>query len=203
MCEYFNPQTPINSEDDGDPTRWNEFQEDEEGDKAFLFISEGQPTPSSFMRPFYGATTIKIPAGNYSVSALSDLINNQLNGTAIPGNPTRDKLIDKMFHNDDNIQAQQVVPAFTQINQKSDYRDQVPRNVYNPDVDIIGEDTHQCYDRRRGDIVTQMFFNYLQTSSRINMEVMRGQVESSNTTASPIPKWADGNTGMDSEGSGS
>lgn len=200
LCEYFSPQGPQDDEDNTNSFRWNEYQETDS--KRFTFISQGQSTLASYMRPLYGATTIKIPAGNYSVSALSDLINNQLNGTAIPDNPTRDKLTNKFFHNDNNIQAQQTVPAFQQLNQKSDYRDTLPRNVYNPDVDIIGEDTHQCYDRRRGDVVTQMFFNYAQTSSRINMEVMRGVVRTSDAAASPIPNWADGTTGMNSDPNG-
>ena len=54
----------------------------------------------AFCRPLYGQVTIKIPAGNYSVSAVSDLLNQQLNGTGGIGDEfNKNPIIEKMFYN--------------------------------------------------------------------------------------------------------
>ena len=116
-----------------------------------------------FMRPLYGAAVIKIPAGNYSVSALSDLINNQLNGflTDNPNAPDgiqANSLTNKLFNRTDTYGSQQTMPYFDGIT--ADLTDKViPATEFNPDASIIGADEFQAYQRRRGGVLAKLYFN--------------------------------------------
>ena len=126
---------------------------------------------NSFFRPLYGSTTIKIPAGNYSVSALANLVNGQLNGNlANATNPNVDVMEDRLYDKDrGNAVFSQTVPAFDGIVTDSVLSPDQTIAQFNPDSVIIGEDTHQAFQRRRGDVITRMYFNSNLTANRINM----------------------------------
>ena len=52
-----------------------------------------------YMRPVYGSKTIKVPAGNYSVDSLSNIISAQLNGSlGKNNNEFSDALLDKLYN---------------------------------------------------------------------------------------------------------
>ena len=145
-CEWFNPAVP------GQPGGLNADP-----------FNEGNTTDKLYMRPLYGAVTIKIPAGNYSVSALSDLINSQLNGflTENPNAPDGIKsnaLNNKLFNKTDQFGAVQTMPFFDGITADLN-QEETDVATYNPDSLIIGEDTHQAYQRRRGGVMAKIFFN--------------------------------------------
>ena len=129
-----------------------------------------------YMRPLYGATTIKIPAGNYSVSALSDLINSQLNGnlTENPNAPNGIKgnaLTNKLFNKTDEFGAIQTMPFFDGITGDISYDEEDPAK-YNPDSVIIGADTYQAYQRRRGGIMAKLYFNPFLSGQEYTLENM-------------------------------
>jgi len=166
MCEYFSPQQGSTNNNEPDQRKWRIKFDNE--------ILSGQPAQACFFRPFYGAVKIKIPAGNYSVSALSDLINNQMNGTSIPSNESVDKLTNKLYVEENTEASTLINPFFKNLNQISDYDNtEITPSEYNPDVDIIGPDTYQPYQRRRGNILTECKFNSALTANRINLETMR------------------------------
>ena len=146
--EWFNPAVP-----GSDPSHALDANPLNTSNDPFKF----------FMRPLYGAATIKIPAGNYSVSALSDLINNQLNGflTDNPNAPDgiqANALTNKLFNRTDNYGSQQTFPFFDGIT--ADLTDKViPATEFNPDASIIGADQFQAYQRRRGGVLAKLYFN--------------------------------------------
>lgn len=125
----------------------------------------------TFFRPMYGAAKIKIPAGNYSVTALANLVNGQLNGNlANASKPNVDVMEDRLYNkNRGNAVFSQTVPAFDGIISDSVLGPDQTIADFNPDSLIIGEDTHQAFQRRRGDVVTRMYFNSDLTANRINM----------------------------------
>ena len=187
MCEYFSPQQGSTDNNEPNLRKWRiKFNQE---------ILSGQPAEACFFRPFYGAITIKIPAGNYSVSALSDLINNQMNGTSISTNQSIDKMTNKLYVEENTEASTLVSPFFKNLNQIGDYDNtEITPSQYNPDVDIIGEDTYQPYQRRRGNILTECKFNSSLTANRINLDTMR-----SIPTISPplgggetMPNWFNG-----------
>lgn len=143
---------------------------------------EQQPTMKIWYRPLYGSTTIKIPAGNYSVSALADLINKQLNGSI-----TRDKtgvqvdrLTNKLHFDTDQYGFQQTLPYFRGTATNS-FKEPPSPEVFNPDASIIGADTYQGFQRRRGDIVTPMYFNPNLAGNQINFTNFRVAVDGTPT----------------------
>lgn len=145
-CEWYNPAEP--------------------GQTYGLNADPNYETNSPFdfyMRPLYGAATIKIPAGNYSVSALSDLINSQLDGNLTPNPNAPDgikanALTNKLFNNTDKSGATQTMPFFDGITSEIDFNTETT-STYNPDSLIIGADTYQAYQRRRGGVMAKLFFN--------------------------------------------
>ena len=185
MCELFNPY-PLGSDLDNRKL-WN--------DRRFAI---GQAAESCWFRPIYGQATIKIPAGNYSVSALSDLINNQLNGTSTAGKPNVDKMNNKLYSENKapyNDNGMNTYPFFDGLNEIEDIQNKIPVSEYNPDSLIIGEDSNQPYDRRRGDMIVEMKFNNSITANRINMNTMRFLGNVANPPlADPgdLPKYANG-----------
>ena len=165
MCELFNPRPETT--DITNPKLWNQNE---------FTLENGQKPQSCWFRPIYGQATIKIPAGNYSVSALSDLINNQLNGTSTPNKLNVDKMKNKLYSENPlpaNENAMNTLPYFNGLNQKTNIKNEIPISEYNPDSLIIGEDLHQPYDRRRGDMIVEMKFNNRITANRINMTTLR------------------------------
>ncbi len=150
-----------------------------------------QRADKSFMRPLYGAAVIKIPAGNYSVSALSDLINNQLNGSIASATKTNESaLTDRLFGRTDELGFQITVPPLGGLfGTTFDTANTVATEAqYNPDVLVIGEDSHQAFQRRRGDVATPFYFNSDMTANRVNLQTMRFLTRTSNTNA----KWNNG-----------
>ena len=145
-CEWFNPAEAGTADGlNADP------------------FNEGNTPDKLYFRPLYGAVTIKIPAGNYSVSALSDLINSQLNGflTENPNAPNGIKsntLSNKLFNKTNEFGAVQTMPFFEGITANLD-QDETNIAAYNPDSLIIGADTYQAYQRRRGGVMAKIFFN--------------------------------------------
>jgi hypothetical protein len=165
LCESFNP---YNEDPSGlNPIQWTA------GFQNQTITTTGQNAEACWIRPFYGSATIKIPAGNYSVSALSDLINTQLNGSAIANYPNIDKLQNKLYKETNDLASSVTLPYFSNLNTKSTMDASTPDNIYNPDVDIIGADIHQPYQRRRGQMVAELYFNCNMTANRLNFEVMR------------------------------
>lgn len=141
---------------------------------------EQQDVQKIWYRPLYGSTKIKVPAGNYSVSALADLINKQLNGS-ITREKTGiqvDRLTDKLHYNTDEYGFQQTIPFFKGTASKS-FREEsnVTPVEFNPDVEYIGADTHQGFQRRKGDIVTPMYFNPNLAGNQINFTNFRKPVD--------------------------
>ena len=111
MCELFNPRPETT--DITNPKLWNQSE---------FILENGQAPQSCWFRPIYGQATIKIPAGNYSVSALSDLINNQLNGTSTPNKLNVDKMKNKLYSENplpSNKNAMDTLPYFNGLNQKT------------------------------------------------------------------------------------
>jgi len=142
-------------------------------DKPNSFFADDNPAYSFFWRPTYGAAVIKIPAGNYSVSALSDLINNQLNGSISTKNRFNSNvLIDKLFKDTTGIGFVNTSPFFSGLTEPMSGDVESPL-TYNPDVAIIGEDTHQPYQRRRGNIMTKAIIPPNIVSNMVNMQSMR------------------------------
>lgn len=145
------------------------------GDKSWVPY-EGVPiqgfAKKMFMRPLYGSATIKIPAGNYTVSALGQLINGQLNGNLKdPSNPNIDVMENRLFNKEDSAYFQQTIPAFDGLMKESFQPSGQSNTVYNPDALIIGEDTFQGFQRRRGDIITRFHFNGDMTANRVNVQI--------------------------------
>ena len=179
MMEWFNPAVP------GQPSGLN----------ADPFFTTND-TADFYMRPVYGATTIKIPAGNYSVSALSDLINNQLTGylTQNPNNPNgieSNALNNKLFNNTNSYGAQQTYPFFDGITGNTE-RTVLPPNEFNPDSKIIGADTYQAYQRRRGDIMTKVFFNPFINGNNLNLEKLNLPYGDGGDLLDTVDNWATG-----------
>lgn len=189
------------------------FNEDPSGNNPFQWTASnskvkikqlGQNANGVWFRPFYGSATIKIPAGNYSVSALSDLINTQLNGSAIANFPNIDKLQNKLYNQTNDIASSVTIPYFSNLNTKSTIDDITPDNIYNPDVDIIGADTHQPYQRRRGQMLAELYFNCKMTGNRLNFPIIRSVplVVPSVVDESTIPVYANGTSIALNDGSG-
>ena len=150
----------------------------------------------SFMRPLYGATTITVPAGNYSVSALSDLINNQLNGSIASATKTQETLLTERLYGRTKEETFKItVPPFAGLFSSTTDLNTDPISEYNPDSLIIGEDTHQPFQRRRGDVVTQFYFNSNITGNRVNLQCARYVNEAPNgvpNTANTHAKYHNG-----------
>ncbi len=145
-----------------------------------------------FMRPMYGSAVISVPAGNYSVSALSDLINDQLNGSIASATDTSQTLLDqRLYGKTDEKSFQITIPPFSGLFSPS-IEPTTADNIakYNPDSLIIGADTYQPFQRRRGGVVTQFYFNSDITANRVNLQTMRYIANGSNTNA----KWNNGQT---------
>ncbi len=160
----------------GDATKKNFMNTGNNGQYYYLmeFFGTSNATmeaKNSFFRPLYGSTTIKVPAGNYSVSALANLVNGQLNGNlANATNPNVDVMEDRLYNkNRGKDLFSQTVPAFDGIVTDSVLNSDQTIAQFNPDSVIIGEDTHQAFQRRRGDVITRMYFNSNLTANRINM----------------------------------
>ncbi len=129
-----------------------------------------------WMRPMYGRAVVKIPAGNYSVSALADLINQQLDGSRSRENRfNSDALIDKLYYNTDTINFTQTSPFFQGTNNQNATTLSTTAEIenYNPDVKIIGQDTHQPFQRRSGYILEILRTNSRLVSQVVTMNTMR------------------------------
>jgi len=153
LMEWFNPYTTNTAGSfvlkDGDKTPY-EFDQ----------------THKAFPRPLYGQATIKIPAGNYSVSALSQLINQQLDGSGGTGGEfNKNPLVDKLYYNQDSGGFVNNMPLFNDLFDTSENVVLDPA-ISNPDSLVIGADTYQPYQRRRGDMLTKIYMN---TGLRQNM----------------------------------
>ena len=169
-------QSPALPSGGGDATKKNFMNTGNNGQYYYLMEFFGTSNAAmkannSFFRPLYGSTTIKVPAGNYSVSALANLVNGQLNGNlANASNPNVDVMEDRLYNkNRGNAVFSQTVPAFDGIVTDSVLGSDQTIAQFNPDSVIIGEDTHQAFQRRRGDVITRMYFNSNLTANRINM----------------------------------
>lgn len=158
------------------------------------FLPETVSARELYWRPTYGAAVIKIPAGNYSVSALSDLINNQLNGSLSRDNTFNSNvLIDKLFKNTTGLGFVRTSPYFSGLTEPQGGEIEDPEG-YNPDVLIIGEDTYQPYQRRRGNIMTKSIITPNVVSNMVNMQSMRGEAVDSRPLVSSNIVYADGQT---------
>ena len=195
MMEFFNPNSLLF---DDSAAFWGM-------DSTFTQAFNGQFATACWFRPLYGAATIKIPAGNYSVSALSDLINNQLNGSATKGKPNIDKMMNKLYNTEQtpvNNNSTDTYPFFNGLNTLTNNKDELPPEEYNPDVKIIGEDKFQPFQRRRGDMVVEMLCNPRITANRINMRCMR-TVPFANPAVNPQITWANPNETLSENQDGS
>lgn len=151
---------------------------------------------SLFWRPTYGAAVIKIPSGNYSVSALSDLINNQLNGSLSTNNTFNSNvLIDKLFKETEDLGFIQTSPFFSGLTEPQGGEIESALK-YNPDVAIIGEDTHQPYQRRRGNIMTKAIVPTNTVANIINMQSIRGRATDSRPIATSNIMYEDEHTAI-------
>ena len=125
--------SPFEANDASQPLSWNSFETSNE------FNTQSVGSAELFWRPTYGAAVIKIPAGNYSVSALSDLINNQLNGSISRDNTFNSNvLIDKLYKDTSGQGFIQTAPFLTGLTEPQGGEIESP-STYNPDVLIIGE----------------------------------------------------------------
>lgn len=150
-----------------------------------------------YLRPMYGACTITIPAGNYSVTALADLINSQLDGARSQTNRfNSNAMIDKLFYETEDMGFVQTSPYFNGTVQP------VRENIsldgpdvakYNPDSLIIGADKFQPFQRRRGFIMDRIIMNAKLTSQVVNMWMMRF-IASGNTTPPNYGEYNNGNS---------
>ena len=130
----------------------------------------------AYPRPLYGQVTLNIPAGNYSVSALSNLINQQLNGNGGYGDQfNRNPFINKCFHNTDSSGFKMPLPMFDDLFDTYSQTQDIDASIYNPDSLIIGEDSHQPYQRRRGNIITKVYYNSQNTQNQVNMDICRSK----------------------------
>ncbi len=181
----FGSQPFVNSGSNGQPYYLMEmFNPYENG------VGDGYPanaldqieTQKVWYRPLYGSTTIKIPAGNYSVSALADLVNKQLNGslTKDKSGLEVDRLTNKLHFEEDQYGFQQTTPYFRGTASNS-YKEPPSPEIFNPDVKYIGADTFQGFQRRRGDIVTPVFFNPNLAGNQINFTNFRVPVDGTPT----------------------
>jgi len=173
MMEWFSPAV----KDKGNRYSW---QSDPQLVPGIATLSQ-----KCFMRPMYGAAVITVPAGNYSVSALSDLINDQLNGTIASATDTSQTLLDqRLFSKTDEKSFQITVPPFSGLFSSS-IEPTTTSNIarYNPDSLVIGPDTFQPFQRRRGGVVTQFYFNSDITANRVNLQTMRYIANGSNANA--------------------
>jgi len=168
LMEWFNPYETGNSSsfalvDNSIPSAPKSPQEFYQVDKAYP-------------RPLYGQVTINIPAGNYSVSAISNLLNQQLNGNGGYGDQfNRNPLLNKLYHNSDSNGFVTTIPTFEDLFDTYSKADDIDPNVYNPDSLLIGEDTHQPYQRRRGNILTKVYYNSKNTQNQVNMDTCRSK----------------------------
>ena len=146
LMEWFNPYTT-------DTAGSFVLKEGDNGPYKF------DQTHKAFPRPLYGQATIKIPAGNYSVSALSELINQQLDGSGGTGREfNKNPMIDKLYYNEGSGGFTDTMPIFNDLFDKSETTILDPA-ISNPDSLIIGPDTYQPYQRRRGDMLTKVYMN--------------------------------------------
>ena len=102
---------------------------------------------------------------------------------------------DRLYNKDrGNAVFSQTVPAFDGIVTDSVLSSDQTIAQFNPDTVIIGEDTHQAFQRRRGDVITRMYFNSNLTANRINMLNMN-YVDTSYAPPAPVAslKYANGN----------
>ncbi len=186
MMEFFSPA----KKDDATQSRYSWSSNVDQSIGSIFFADR------SFMRPLYGATTIKVPAGNYSVSALSDLINNQLNGSIASATNTQQTLLTERLYSRTNEAGFEItVPPFCGLFSSTSNTSTQDISLYNPDSLIIGEDTFQPFQRRRGDVVTQFYFNSDITANRVNLQSARYVNEAPNgvpNTANTHAKYANG-----------
>jgi len=182
MMEFFSPAKA----NDGTQPKYSWTNPDQGIGSIFL-------ADKSFMRPLYGATVIRIPAGNYSVSALSDLINNQLNGSIASATDTsQTKLTERLYSRTNEASFEITVPPFSGLFSSTTDTATQDISLYNPDSLIIGEDTFQPFQRRRGDVVTQFYFNSDITGNRVNLQSARYVNEQQTNTANTHAKYANG-----------
>jgi len=180
LMEWFNPYTTNTAGSfvlkDGDKTPY-EFDQ----------------THKAFPRPLYGQATIKIPAGNYSVSALSDLINQQLDGSGGSGDQfNRNPMLNKLYYNDNSGGFVDTMPIFNDLFDKSENTILDPA-ISNPDSLVIGPDTYQPYQRRRGNILTKLYMNTGLPQNICNFRCMR-----SRATNDAVHKYANQNIAIGS-----
>jgi len=145
------------------------------GNEINFAINDNLPS-NIWLRPFYGRAVVKIPAGNYSVSALADLINQQLDGSRSKVNRfNSDALIDRLYYDTDTINFTQTSPFFQGTTNENSTVLSTTAEIeeYNPDVKIIGEDTYQPFQRRSGYILEIMRTNSRLVSQVITMNTMR------------------------------
>ena len=188
--------SPFEANDASQPLSWNSFETSNE------FNTQSVGSAELFWRPTYGAAVIKIPAGNYSVSALSDLINNQLNGSISRDNTFNSNvLIDKLYKDTSGQGFIQTAPFLTGLTEPQGGEIESP-STYNPDVLIIGEDTYQPYQRRRGNILTKAIIPPNTVSNMVNMQSLRGEPTDSRPAATSNVLYADGHTRLISTDSG-
>ena len=163
------------------------------GNKIDFKVNDNLPN-NIWMRPMYGRALIKIPAGNYSVSALADLINQQLDGSRSRENRfNSDALIDKLYYNTDTINFTQTSPFFQGTNNQNPTTLSTTAQIeeYNPDVKIIGQDTYQPFQRRSGYILEILRTNSRLVSQVVTMNTMRYLRP---TTAINLPKYINNHT---------
>ena len=158
------------------------------------------PNQKFYFRPLYGQATIRIPAGNYSVSALSDLINNQLNGSRDQNNRfNSNAMIEKLFYNKDNLGFIKTSPFFNDLNATNESELLDPA-IYNPDSLIIGPDTYQPFQRRRGDMIAKIIFNSATTGNFVNMKQLAGRANGQ-TSVPGEDVWSDTTSSLNATGS--
>jgi len=156
------------------------FNPYETGNAKSFKLKDGDNTPykfdqtmKAFPRPLYGQATIKIPAGNYSVSALSELINQQLDGSGGTGEEfNKNPLVNKLYYNEESGGFVNTMPLFNDLFDTSESVVLDPA-ISNPDSLIIGPDTHQPYQRRRGDMLTKIYMNTGLSQNVCNFASMR------------------------------
>lgn len=149
-------------------TKYVEFE------NASLRFFDKHQSNSDYFRPLYGRAVIKVPAGNYSVSALSALISDQLNGTISKTNRfNTDALTDALYFDTDASSFTNPSPYLVPLGGQLDYEGKISAEKYNPDVAIIGEDyPHQSFNRRIGGLMTNLNMPNDVTANMINCETL-------------------------------
>ncbi len=169
LGEWYSPfkMRAITAQNQG----WDYFDPDVDTPNGSFGV---QKADKFFWRPVYGSTTIKIPAGNYSVSALSDLINSQFNGSATSDDSfNNNALINKLYRNTTTDNFINNTPYFDGLQNFNQRNAVVNPLTYNPDVAIIGADTEQPFQRRRGDTLCRLNMNGGLKANVVNMRCLR------------------------------